>query len=389
MMFYQWLRKAAAIVPCFFLFACTGSLFSHITGQNTPTITFEDDLAGNRLQQAIQRSLNYLNKQPQDAQFSLNGQQIPVKRIIRSLNLLEKILRHDLSPREFQQEISRQFTLYQAAGLDKQTTQGQMLVTGYFQPVLDGSLIKKPPYMYPLYEPPPYLIVRSAKESGEKSIVRYDGEHFTDYWSRKDIDSRGKAAGSELVWLKDPLDVFFLHVQGSGLIRLTDGSVRGIHYATGNGRPYQSIGRFMVKTGKISLHNASMETIRSYVTNHPREQEKILFTNPSYIFFNWSRSHGAVGNLGQELTAGRSIAVDQTLFPAGAPCFLLTKEPVIAHNTLSSWRSVHRFVLVQDSGSAIKGTGRVDLFQGTGKQAGLAAGAMKENGTLFFLLARE
>ncbi len=177
-------------------------------------------------------------------------------------------------------------------------------------------------------------------------------------------------------------------MQGSGLIRLRDGTLRGIHYAAKNGHPYRSIGKYMVQTGRISLEEASMESIRQYINNHPQEREQILFTNPSYVFFNWTRTFGAIGSLGQELTPGRSIATDQGCFPAGGLAFLKTRRPVFKSGKIVDWTPVHRFVLVQDTGSAIRGPGRVDLFWGAGEQAGRIAGIIKETGTLYFLILR-
>ncbi|RUM36162.1 MAG: transglycosylase [Desulfobulbus sp.] len=381
--------KAALIVICLHIFPCAGCTGNIQNQADNRHIQLADDLGRKNIDQAIQRSLDYLQARPEHTLFRLTGEEVPATKLIRTLQTFRKILDKNLSAEEFQKEINKQFVFFQAPGMESLPTFGEMLVTGYYQPVVEGSLQKKAPYLFPLYSPPPDLLVEVSKSTGKKKISRFDGPHLTPYWTRQDIDARGKAAGSEMVWLKNPLDVFFLHVQGSGLVRLRDGSIRGVHYAINNGRPYRSIGKFMVKTHRMSIQNASMKTIRTYLTNHPDERDQILFTNPSYIFFTWTKTHGAIGNIGQELTPGRSIAVDQKVFPAGALAFLLTKEPVIAHNTLISWKPVHRFVLVQDSGSAIQGTGRVDLFQGAGKEAGLAAGAMKEKGALYFLLVRE
>jgi len=145
----------------------------------------------------------------------------------------------------------------------------------------------------------------------------------------------------------------------------------------------------MVETGRISLEEASLATIRDYIANHPEERDEILYHNPSFIFFDWTKTHGAIGNLGKELTAGRSIAVDQGCFPAGGLAFLLSRKPTKANNQQIGWSPMRRFVLVQDSGSAIRGPGRVDLFWGTGSKAGFEAGQMKERGTLFFLIIKD
>jgi len=365
---------------------CSASPVVPVPYQSLPVVL--DDLHRKNLQQAIRRSLGYLRSCPADTTVRMAEQKIPIQRLIRSLVVFQELLAARLSDQDLQEKIKKNFLFFQAAGTSGFNPDHSMLVTGYYQPVFHGSLEKKAPYLYPLYAPPDDLILKPATGSKKKQIGRMDGNHFTRYWTRQEIDDRKKAAGSELAWLKDPLDVFFLQVQGSGLIRLGDGTLRSIHYATSNGRPYRSIGKYMVQTGRMRLEDASMETIRKYIRAHPEELSKILFTNPSYIFFRWSPTHAAVGNLNHELTPGRSIAVDQHCFPAGSLAFLKTRQPVIAAGKIIGWKPVQRFVLVQDTGSAICGPGRVDLFQGTGEQAGLIAGSMKETGSLYFLLLR-
>lgn len=367
---------------------CTLTPLIPVSSRSLPS--FQDDLDRQGLNQAVQRSLDYLHSRPADATVvTMADREIPVSRLAQSLIAFQDLLAAKLSDQELQEKIKQQFYIFQAAGTSGFNPGRNMLVTGYYQPVLDGSLRKKAPYLYPLYTIPPDLVIKPSEGTTRKRIGRLEGEYFTSYWTREEIDTRDKAAGSELAWLKDPLDVFFLQVQGSGLIRLRDGTLRGIHYAAKNGHPYRSIGKYMVQTGRISVEKASMETIRTYINNHPQERQEILFTNPSYIFFNWTRTHGAIGNLGRELTPGRSIATDQSCFPAGGLAFLKTRQPVIRSGKIVNWKPIHRFVLVQDTGSAIRGPGRVDLFEGAGDKAGQVAGSMKEAGTLYFLLSRE
>ena len=371
-------------------------LFQPVAYSATPLVpvpanalpSLQDDLDRKGLKQAIDASLAYLSSRPADASISLAGQHIPVSRLADSLVAFQKLLTGTASGPELAEQIKQQFIFFQAAGSNGFNPDRTMLVTGYFQPVVDGSLTRQPPYLYPLYTVPPDLIIQAGDRTNQKKIGRLDNGHFTDYWTRQEIDSQGKAAGSELVWLKDPLDVFFLQVQGSGLIRLRDQTVRGVHFAAKNGHPYRSIGKYMVQTGRISLQEASLATIRRYITNHPAELQEILFTNPSYIFFNWSDGYGATGNIGVDLTPGRSIAADQSCFPSAGLAFLKSRQPVIQSGKIVGWKPIHRFVLIQDSGSAIRGPGRVDLFWGTGDQAALHAGSMKEAGTLYFLLLR-
>ncbi|RUM47642.1 MAG: hypothetical protein DSY80_00730 [Desulfocapsa sp.] len=349
---------------------------------------FHDDRSQEELNQAIAQSLAYLNSRPADIIIRMGDQKVTVQRLIQTLVSFQKLLDANLSDQELQQKIIRDFLVFQAVGSNGSNLDHTMLVTGYYQPVFQGSLEKKPPFLYPVYAPPPDLIIKPGKGGEKKQTGRMKDGHFITYWTREEIDTLGKASGNELAWLKDPLDVFFLHIQGSGLIRLGDGSLRSIHYAAGNGQPYRSIGKYMVATGRMRLEDASMETIRTYIETHPDERREILFSNPSYIFFHWSPISAAVGNLGRSLTPGRSIAVDQTCFPAAGLAFLKTRQPLLESGKIIGRQPIQRFVLVQDTGSALKGPGRVDLFQGTGEQAGLVAGSMKERGTLYFLLLR-
>jgi len=363
-------------------FCCTAvpltPTFSHV-------LDLQDDLDNNSLEQAVSRSINYLHTAPEHS-YIFAGKQLTTAHVRHSLATLLALLQQHLPSTQLTQSIENKFILLQAAGLAD--TPGTMLVTGYYQPVIHGSLVKKKPYLYPLYSPPDDLVILKSS-TGKNQIGRYAGDQFTPYWTRAVIDTMGKARGHELVWLQDPLDVFFLQVQGSGVIRLTDGTERTVQYATGNGQPYHSIGKYMVQKGMISLETSSMQSIREYIDHHPEKRNEILFSNPSYVFFNWSAARGAIGSINQELTPGRSIAADQNYFPAGAPAFLITREPLLTPTGISGWKPVRRFVLVQDKGSAIKGSGRVDLFLGSGYRAGAKAGVMKETGKLFLLLLKE
>lgn len=351
-------------------------------------LQLSNDLDRASLNRAIKASLTYLRSRPSGAVVNLGNKKISVPNLINTLTTFQNLLAKNLSASELEQAIRQKFLLLRPGRSQGFTPNPTMLVTAYFQPVLDGSLTRKAPFLYPLYSVPPDLVIQTVQGTSKQRIGRFDGKEFTPYWTREEIETNKTAAGSELVWLKDPLDVFFLHVQGSGLIRLANGQLRTVRYAGKNGRPYKSIGKYLVQTGRIQPADAGMDTIRSYINSHPQEQQHILFTNPSYIFFTWGATSGAIGNLGQPLTPGRSIAVDQDTFPAGGLAFLTTREPVISSGQIAGWKPVHRFVLAQDTGSAIRGPNRVDLFQGTGHAAGLAAGIMKEPGTLHFLLLR-
>lgn len=351
--------------------------------------SFSDDLEYNDLDQAIEQSLIYLSKRPESTRFTIADQSYPIGHLIHSLTFFRSLIAGHPSANLLKLKIETYFDIFQAAGTDGYNPQRNMLVTGYYQPVFDGSLKRRAPYIYPIYAIPDTLALRRDSESGTYRIGRLDGGNFRSYWTRGEIETRGHAGGNELVYLKNPLDAFLLHIQGSGLIRPPDGSIKGIHYALKNGRQYKSIGKYMVETGRIELREASIDTIRKYITANPEEQQEILHYNESYIFFEWTTTHGAIGSLGRELTAGRSIAVDQKRFPAGALGFLRSRKPILEGERIINWTSFERFVLVQDTGSAIRGSGRVDLFWGSGEDAGLAAGTMKEDGALYFLLLKQ
>ena len=350
---------------------------------------FTDDLQYTDLDRAIEQSLIYLRKRPENTRLTIDDQSLAIDHLIRSLEFFRNLIATHPSSDRLSEQIHTYFDIFQASGTNGYNPQRKMLVTSYYQPVFAGSLERKPPFIYPIYGIPDSLALRRDPKSGNKEIGRLDGSLFRQYWTREEIESNGIAQGNELVYLKDPLDAFLLHVQGSGLIKLPDGQIRAIHYAMKNGRQYKSIGKYMVKTGKMQLEEAGIDTIRSYLTTHPEELQEILHHNESYIFFEWTTTQGAIGNLGRELTAKRSIAVDQHCFPPGALSFLASRKPVLNDGRISNWVPFGRFVLVQDTGSAIRGPGRVDLFWGTGEEAGLAAGRMKETGALYFLLLKK
>lgn len=365
---------------------CAREPLARVSGDCLPEFT--DDMQLASLRKAVTANLEYLRSRDPQKKIHLADRTYTISRLIESQEFFLLLLAGKPGPAELNQRIRENFDVFQATGTGGINLRRKMLVTGYFQPVFPGSLEKREPFVYPLYSVPPDLVQR--KPPGEQQLIgRMEGGRLVPYWSRKEIEMEGKAAGSEIVWLRDPFDAFVLHVQGSGLIRLRDGSLRSIHYAGKNGHPYRSIGRFMVESGRISLEEAGMKTIRKYLAEHPQERDEILHHNPSFIFFSWSQTTGAVGNLGKELTAGRSIAVDQNCFPPGTLGFLFSRKTEASAGKSSQWQPLQRFVVVQDTGSAIRGAGRVDLYWGTGTEAGEQAGRMKEPGTLYFFILRD
>lgn len=238
------------------------------------------------------------------------------------------------------------------------------LFTGYYEPELDGSPVRTPKFAYPIYGKPPELVEGQA------------------WFSREEIDQKGLLAGRglELAWLEDPVDVYFLQVQGSGRIRMTDGRIVRVGYAAKNGQPYRSIGQELVNRGAMSLSAASAQSIRAWVKANGVVGQDLLAHNPSYVFFRKLRDlpdeKGPIGAMGRSITTLRSVAIDPAFTPLGAPIWIEKdgREPI---------RSL---MVAQDTGGAIKGAQRADIFYGTGWDAGEAAGTVKDAGRLIQLL---
>jgi membrane-bound lytic murein transglycosylase A len=199
---------------------------------------------------------------------------------------------------------------------------------------------------------------------------------------------RGK--GYELAWLKDPWERFLLHVQGSGRIRLPSGETRRVGFAASNGRTYRSIGRYLVDRGFLADEPLSLSRIEEFLRQNPERIAETFNANERYIFFRFVPGReGPSGALGFPLTAGRSVATDPAVFPAGALAYLIAQQPVFDDSgRLKGKKTLRRFVLNQDRGAAMKGPWRVDLFWGSGEEAGIAAGEMCEQGRVYLLQAR-
>jgi peptidoglycan lytic transglycosylase A len=265
-------------------------------------------------------------------------------------------------------------------------------VTGYYEPLLRGSRARRAPFLFPLYAPPDDLLTidLSAVNPDLRNMRlrgRLQGHRVVPYYSRAEIESgAAPVAGKELVWVDDPVEAFFLQIQGSGRVRLDNGQVVRIGYADQNGHPYQSIGRYLVDRGELQPGEASMQAIQAWAGLHPERLPELLNQNPSYVFFRelpaLAAGAGPVGALGVPLTPQRSVAVDPRYVPLGAPLFLSTTWP-------SSDLPLNRLVLAQDTGGAIRGPVRADFFWGFGADAGALAGRMRQQGRMWVLLPKD
>ncbi len=351
--------------------------------------TLSDDLDRESLRDAMRRSVTYLEKLPPDRVVGEQPRRFTAKEILDVINAFEKTLGHWECGECWLKRIRAGFDFVPSS---RDPELENVLFTGYYQPVIDGSLTQTAEFRYPIYGQPSDLIVAEQVKltptvTTEKIIGRVEEENFVPYHSRRDIDEKGilRGRGYEIAWLKDPIDVFFLHIQGSGIIRLPDGKEIKVGYAAQNGRPYRSIGRLLIDNGKVPREEMSMQRLRQYLTEHPEERDEILAYNESYVFFR-VLDDGPLGSLEVPLTSGRSIATDSRIFPKGALGFVMTQRPVLdGAGNLVGWRPFARFVLNQDTGGAIRGLQRVDLFWGTGDQAAAEAGYMNSQGKLYFL----
>jgi membrane-bound lytic murein transglycosylase A len=283
------------------------------------------------------------------------------------------------------------FTLYRIGGSDGSE---QGLVTGYYEPLLEGSRMQSPRYAAPLYAPPDDLLIVELADlypelKGKRVRARLDGRRVVPYWPRADIDAgRADTNGKALVYVSDPVDAFFLQIQGSGRVALDDGSVIRVGYADQNGQPFRSVARVLIDRGELTLGEASMQGIRAWGHAHPDQLPALLDENPSYVFFREvpppapgsleAMIDGPIGALGVPLLAGRAIAVDPRAIPLGAPVFLATTEPL-------SDTPLQRLVMAQDTGGAIRGPIRADFFWGFGDEAGQQAGRMRQQGSEWLL----
>ena len=262
------------------------------------------------------------------------------------------------------------------------------MVTGYYEPVLEGSRQRSARYSQPVHSLPEDLVVVELAEQypelrGMRLRGRLNGRRVQPYYSRGEIAaSNGAFAAPVIAWVADPVELFFLQIQGSGQIQLDSGERIRVGFAEQNGHPYRSLGRHLVERGELSLEQASMQGIKAWAAANPARYQEALNHNASYVFFReLPAAGGPIGALGVPLDAGYSIAVDPRYVPLGAPVFLATTYPLSA-------QPLERLVMAQDTGGAIRGAARADFFWGTGPEAGALAGRMRQQGRQWILWPR-
>lgn len=283
----------------------------------------------------------------------------------------------------------RQFQAYRLNDPDPQK-QTYGLITGYYEPLINGSLTATEQARFPIYGVPNNLLnatsprAQNLPKATSNARGRLDGGQFVPYFTAAEI-MNGAVDAPILAWTDDLVALLFLQIQGSGRVALPGGQFLRIGFADHNGHPFQSIGRYLIQKGELKAHEASMQGIQAWARRHPERLSELLAANPRFVFFrklpDAPPSVGPIGALNVPLTAEYSLAVDPKFTPLGAPIWLETTRPLSA-------QALRRLMMAQDTGSAIKGVVRADFFWGFGASAGETAGRMKQQGQMWLLLPK-
>ena len=395
------LRAAAAALLCLSITGCPGAKRPPVTrsedamreAMKPPRLLDDADLPS--LRAALGESLVWIDALPADRRFVYGPRVLSTAEVRLVFTTMREILVDDPSPDVLEKRIHERFDILESTGGES----GDVLYTGYYEPVIEAAAAPDATYATPVYARPPDLVEIPIDQFGERFagerglFGRIDGAEsprprVLPYWSRTEI-AAGKLAGKnlELAWAKDPIALFFVEVQGSGALVFPDGTEKRIGYAASNGRLYQSIGKLLIDEGQIPREQMSMQALRAWLLANPSEITRVFAYNPSYVFFRMLDG-APLGSLGRPVTPGRSVATDSKLFPHGALAFISTARPIPGPDGKPEPQKLGRFVLNQDTGGAIRGAGRVDVFWGRGPDAEYSAGHMKERGRLFFLVPK-
>lgn len=357
---------------------------------------FIDDGKIKELRRSVENSVNYFNQCPEQTVFSYGKDIYTAKQMAKSLKYLSRYLKRNPSKKKLSRFIKNEFLIYRAVnGIPEKP----ITYSAYFEPTMTVRFKPDEIYRYPVYSRPPDLVDANlewfdSKKRGERIVGKVEGKNLVPYCTREEIDSEKilQGKGLEIAWAKDPVDILYMQIQGSGSIETPDKKKRyHIQYAGDNGRPYKSIGLFLIEQGIFSREEFTKDKMIHYLKSiSTDERQKVLNYNPRYVFFEIVPATApAVGSLTVPLTAGRSIASDPKYYPAGALCFVKTERPVFGSKMkYKGKKPLSRFVLNQDEGGAIKGTGRIDYFAGRGKEAEKMAEKLWFPGELYFFVKK-
>jgi membrane-bound lytic murein transglycosylase A len=330
----------------------------------------------------LQRSCRHIMKKDSDAELgvgSFAGTVSEWQDICRDLSSVVPMT--NAEARAF---FETHFTPYELSGDNGR----EGLFTGYYEPLLHGSYRRHKPFLTPIYGRPADLVSADLGDfkpalKGEKIMGRVSGEEFVPYYTRAEIeDGALKKQRKEIVWVDSPVDAFFLHIQGSGQIKMDNGRTLHVGYAAANGQPYVAIGKKLLERGALEEDDVSMQSIRAWLGAHPDEAAEVMNLDTSYIFFRkLTNEDGPIGAEGVPLTAHRSLAVDRKKIPYGLPIWLDAADP-------DGEARLQRLMVAQDTGGAITGAVRGDFFWGAGEEAAHKAGLMKSKGFAWVLLPK-
>lgn len=390
-----WLLKfLVSLIALFLLGGCApkAGLFP-LDSRRVGTLALEDEKSFEDLAEAVGESIRYYRRLPGTATFRYGDEVYTPREMEASMRLFLEIV-GGLSGKDRLEAIRERFLFFES-----RNDSGRAFFTGYYEPVLPGSLAPSPRFSFPLYAVPgdlvkidlaPYIEGGLLPEDLENRVLRGKvlDRSVVPFDDRDSIAYGGSLAGRAdiLAYVANHIELAFLQIQGSGLLRLEDGTQLRLNYADQNGHPYRPIGRVLLDV--IPREKMSLQRIRDYLYEHPGEVRKIMEYNPSYTFFRLV-DEGPLGNLGVPLTPGRSIAMDHRLLLGGGLVYFTTSYPPEAMEGEGAGLPFSRFAVVQDTGGAIRGHGRADIFWGSGGEAERIAGPMKEMGKIFLLVARK
>ena len=326
---------------------------------------------------SIDNSLRYLaTSRAVTAYQNYPIKEITLNRVQRSLVRFRQLVVSSQSAAELQAAVRREFVFYQSVGNDGK---GTVKFTAYYEPVYTASRVRTAVYKYPLYRLPPDF---QKWPKPHPKRIDLEGKNGL-------LGDKSRLRGLELLWFRNRLDAYMVHIQGSAQIRLTNGRRTSVGFAGGTDYAWTSIGRELAKDGKMPLSGLTMPKLITYFRQHPKELSNYLPRWERFVFFAETNGTPATGSILVPVTAERSIATDKSLMPPGALALIINSFPYPTNGGKLESRLVNRFVLDQDTGSAIKGPGRVDYFMGSGQLAGDRAGISGGNGSLFYLLLKE
>lgn len=359
---------------------------------------FIDKDAKKSLMKALALNGKYLQNSKKETIYDFDGRKVTVKELAATNEAFAKAIEEATDAEEFDRIVRERFDIYQMSGVNGD---GVVTFTSYYEPTTEASLEKTAEYKYPMYAKPYDLVSIpleqfNAKFKGESIQGRFDGQKFIPYYSRDEIDFQGifKGRGLEIAWFKNLPDLMDLHIQGSGRLALPDGREVKALFAATNGLKFKGWLTAMIEQGLIKREGITHEKGKEYLAKHPEKVRQVMSANPRYTFFKiqgiTDPEEGPNGTYGYPLTGWRSVAADMSLYPMGAIAFLTAPMPDVDDDgNYKGTKDDARFVFVQDTGGAIKGTNRIDFFAGNGKKSRTFAFKVMNKGQMYMLLLKD